>query len=543
MDRQLFNHRSSQVLAIFRVLLATLFGFWVWFYLRQPVLDGEITYLLMAAYVAYALGLYLVARHAWWLDHHLALPAFVIDVTAYLAALHLTQATIFDFISPFITFFAFLMISAAVRWNQRILPVVAAVLAGSFLLAGLLLQLTGVEIDLTKFLMRFSYLGVLSLILMWFALNRSPFQVPRFARMAEAKSTSPHADALHYAMRVSGASGAALVWANEDEPRTKLHLAGALGLGSSDLPPGVTGESDAEHPMLFDTQHERTLVLNPEGKLFSNKRAAGLGLATHLAIPEGISVPLLGSTGSGQLVLTGITGLCRDDIMLGASIGREIAQGVDEGVREAMAREMAVTRVRTSLARDLHDSVAQSLAGTRFRLESLRELARDGKDILPQLDSMSDNLRLEQEQIREVIDQLRRNEPSTGHFDLAAEMRELAVFLAQHWQIEVEVDDTETAVIVPPAQGYEFQQILREAVANAARHGAAKHIGIRISLAGPGDIALVISDDGTGFRPDGGVAMPRSISERVAAMGGTMSVSSRIGDTHLELHIPAKANP
>ena len=94
MNRQPFNHRSSQVLAVFRVMMAALFGVWVWFYLGQPVLGGELTYLIITAYVFYAMGMFAVARFDWWLDHRLALPAFVIDVCAYLAALHITQAAI-----------------------------------------------------------------------------------------------------------------------------------------------------------------------------------------------------------------------------------------------------------------------------------------------------------------------------------------------------------------------------------------------------------------------------------------------------------------
>ena len=118
MNFQPLKHRSSQVLALFRALLASLFGIWVWLYPEQPVFGGETTYLVILVYVAYAIGLFAVAKYDWWLDHRFALPSFVFDVTAYLAALHITQAAIFDFISPFITFFAFLMISAAVRWSS-----------------------------------------------------------------------------------------------------------------------------------------------------------------------------------------------------------------------------------------------------------------------------------------------------------------------------------------------------------------------------------------------------------------------------------------
>lgn len=540
MNRLPFKHRSSQVLALFRILLASLFGLWVWLYLEQPVFGGQATYLAILAYLAYGVGLYAVAKHDWWLDFHLALPTFVIDIMVYLAALQATQAATFDFISPFITFFAFLMVSAAVRWNHRILPFVAAVLGGSFLIAGLFLQSSGVDIDVVKFVMRCSYLGALSLILMWFALNRSPYQVPRLVRKPDA---TPYADALAFAMRTSGAAGAVLIWADNDNPRHLFHFSGDLSRHGVDQPQVTVDVSACDSPMLFDAARARTLKRNPDGRLAAGRLGAERALLCQLALVEGVMIPLRSSTGKGHLILSGIRDLCWDDIMIGNSIAREMEQGLDEEVRGALAREMAVNRVRTSLARDLHDSVAQSLAGTRYRLDSMREMVREGKDVLADLDSVSDGLRREQEQIRAVIDQLRRGDPSKGRFDLRVELSELARVLAENWQIEVVVADAGSPVAVPQALGYEFQQIMREAVANAVRHGAARHVDLKIDRAGSKGVNLVISDDGSGFGQSVNPALPRSISERVAAIGGTMALTSASSPTRIEITIPAKVEP
>jgi signal transduction histidine kinase len=72
---------------------------------------------------------------------------------------------------------------------------------------------------------------------------------------------------------------------------------------------------------------------------------------------------------------------------------------------------------------------------------------------------------------------------------------------------------------------------VREAVANAARHGQCNEV--YISLDHDGSILTVtIADNGIGFPRAGQLCQPRSITERVTALGGRVHIAEN-SDNHL----------
>ncbi|MFM7378324.1 MAG: histidine kinase [Erythrobacter sp.] len=106
-----------------------------------------------------------------------------------------------------------------------------------------------------------------------------------------------------------------------------------------------------------------------------------LPLADHFAIAEGLVIPLRSSSGRGLLILGCNPGLSIDDLAMAPAIAQEIAATLDRLLLSHISREVAVAQLRTTLARDLHDSVAQTLAGVRFRIEALRE-RRDERPVV-----------------------------------------------------------------------------------------------------------------------------------------------------------------
>ena len=72
-----------------------------------------------------------------------------------------------------------------------------------------------------------------------------------------------------------------------------------------------------------------------------------------------------------------------------------------------------------------------------------------------------------------------------------------------------------------------LRQLMREAVANAVRHGKATRVSATVE-AGEAGLSLVIADNGSGFADDKveAATKPWSLHERVQELGGTLSLYS-----------------
>lgn len=539
--RGIFEHRSSRVIAVGRIVLALMFGLWVSLDPEQPVRGGPASYLLLVAYIACACALAPIAWRDWWLDYRLTVPSFVLDSAVFLAAVYCTDGEGTGFVSAYFAFFTFLTLSAALRWNWRVTLGSAVAISVLYFAMVLLLRGDGSWEVPAKALRRSSYLVLVSLIVTWFALQRSGPRVGKFTLPPAARVISPYEGALAYAMRATGASGAVLAWESSEEPGCTIQVAGSLKDATRRLPPGELNVLAESSPSLFDRGRRRMLELDEDRGLSVQRDGSGPALAEMLGLSQGLTFPVEGTTGFGQIVLVGIPGLCRDHLHLGQGLAREIAHGIDDEEISALAREAAAVRLRGNIARDLHDSVAQSLAGAGFLLSSLRQQIKAGKDVLPQIESISESLHDEQAHIREIIARLRSDEVNPGTRNLGTELDRLANALSRHWQVEVRFQDSTEPLVIPSWLVFEIQQLMREGIANAVRHGAAHGIRVHTERA-PGGILLTIDDDGTGFGGED-APMPQSLAERVEALGGKMAVTSRGDGSMIAITLPLGGRP
>ncbi|MEO6511185.1 MAG: ATP-binding protein, partial [Nocardioides sp.] len=93
-------------------------------------------------------------------------------------------------------------------------------------------------------------------------------------------------------------------------------------------------------------------------------------------------------------------------------------------------------------------------------------------------------------------------------------------------------------VEAPPAVDAATYFVCSEAIANAVKHSAAT--GVIVTLgSGPGELVMEISDDGRGGAdPLGGTGL-QGLVDRVAALGGTLEVTSpHSGGTRLVAAFP-----
>jgi signal transduction histidine kinase len=115
----------------------------------------------------------------------------------------------------------------------------------------------------------------------------------------------------------------------------------------------------------------------------------------------------------------------------------------------------------------------------------------------------------------------------------------LAERLSQQWAIDCRIDAEEVNASIPVRLQLDLQQLLREAVANAVRHGSARRVEVGVAV-DDDRLELTVDDDGCGFAKANGevAAAPWSLKERVERANGSIRLASRPGSTRILISLP-----
>jgi signal transduction histidine kinase len=202
---------------------------------------------------------------------------------------------------------------------------------------------------------------------------------------------------------------------------------------------------------------------------------------------------------------------------------------------QAAEARAAVLEERRRVAREIHDGVAQELAFISTHMHGLAQRIDEDETTSEIMESVHRAL----DETRGAISALSRPVMEPLHVALARTADDVAMRL----EVGLELD-IDRHVTVPPAWEDALPRILREAMANAVRHGGAKTISVQLRDAD--GIWLRIIDDGEGFDPEG----PRSAAsygltgmrERTESLGGEFRLSSTPGvGTTIDVLLPPQA--
>lgn len=180
---------------------------------------------------------------------------------------------------------------------------------------------------------------------------------------------------------------------------------------------------------------------------------------------------------------------------------------------------------RRSMERDLHDGAQAQLIALRLRLGTIRALA-DAGDLASaseQLDVAADDVDAAVRTLRELARGLQP--PVLDQSGVAAALRSQLRALPA----AVSVSDEGLGRYRRPVESALYFACL-EAAHNAARHGGAGRIEVALADEGA-SVSFRVSDDGAGFDPGRATTGTglSNIADRLAALGGSSAVESRIG--------------
>ncbi|MCC2031220.1 sensor histidine kinase [Microbacterium allomyrinae] len=213
---------------------------------------------------------------------------------------------------------------------------------------------------------------------------------------------------------------------------------------------------------------------------------------------------------------------------------------------EALSRDRGAAEERERLARDIHDTLAQTLAGLVIFAERAGRQSRDG-----QADAAATTIATVEQVARDALAETRAlvartaAVPSEPAFAAAVE-RLVERFRAQADVGQTAVDITLDAEIAEGALDRDAQVVLlrclQEALSNIAKHAGARRVAVRVLVEPDRAVRLDVSDDGDGFDPSEpatGFGLD-GMRERVALAGGRLDVDSARGrGTSLHVSLPA----
>ncbi|MFC4293533.1 sensor histidine kinase [Novosphingobium tardum] len=530
---------SSRIVATFRVAMVLILAAAIWFDPAKPLRFDSLPGVIFLAYGVWAVWLLAVALTDWWLEYRISRTALVVDIAASTFAFVLTNSSGRNLSSAFLAFFVYLLIAGTTQrgWRGAFGAGLAAV--GALVFVSTAMIFAGVHLDLGRIGQRVGYMLVMTALVVWYAGSHASIVLRPFVAGRVIGLDPPLADVLRYALRNAGARRGLIAWtpANARHPTVVTHDGRPWrgdGVPDEVLPAAPGAEVEAT---LFNRPREVILQLCDEGRLEGYSGARAFGDAWVFDIDEGVLVPLSATTGRGTLLLGDLRLASRDVLPIGREIGREVGAALDRHAYSHLAHQDNLERVRDAIARDLHDSVAQSLAGASFRIEAARGKIREGEDPDAELLALKNALRAEQTHIRVVIDRLRSGGDLPARADLRRSLDEVLAEAGMQWQLEACLVGDPGAVFARADPLHEIRQIVREAVANAARHAGARKVEVSLE-GGSGTLHMRIADDGQNAVGAPRAIRPRSICERVDALDGSITALRGRKGTTLHIDIP-----
>jgi len=251
-------------------------------------------------------------------------------------------------------------------------------------------------------------------------------------------------------------------------------------------------------------------------------------------IAQVISIPLTAKgklVGAIQVGTTEPRDFAAEELAFLAAIGQQVGLAVENARLYEQAEQSAAMTERNRLARELHDSVTQSLYSVTLYAEAAARLLTTGNagQAAEHLRAVRDTAQEALREMRLLIFELRP--PALEETGLAAALqaRLKAVEARGGLQADMRVEGEEQ---LPLQLQQELYNIAREALNNAMKHAYAQHVRVRLQYRDDATV-LEVTDDGAGFDlaagQEGGGQGIAGMNERVQRIGGRLQIETAAG--------------
>jgi two-component system sensor histidine kinase DevS len=233
------------------------------------------------------------------------------------------------------------------------------------------------------------------------------------------------------------------------------------------------------------------------------------------------------------------------DIQLLSAVSNWAGLAMENARLHQNARRLAVLEERERIGMDLHDGIIQSIYGVGLSMENIfHSLSEETPQVKTRIKHAIDDLNQTIRDIRAYILDLRPRQMNNenmldGLKRLAAEYRANTLASATVNGAKAKLDD------LPQTHSMALFHLCQEALANVAKHAAAKRVSVNVWTTDE-RVVMEVRDNGKGFDPD---KMSKSIGHglanmqtRVRAVGGEVDISSAPGEgTTILAWVPRRA--
>ena len=322
------------------------------------------------------------------------------------------------------------------------------------------------------------------------------------------------------ARELSAADLAVVALPDRDEDRLVIEYAD--GDGADDVSGLVLPLGESLSGQVYETGQREVIA-----DFAADERAAAAARSAMSHIGPAVLFPL-GAPGNVRGVFTigrrrGSTSFPQAAVDVVASFAAQAGIALELADRRRDAERLLVFEDRDRIARDLHDQVIQRLYAAGLALQGMAPLAPTPaaaariEHIVGDLDQAIADIRTA---IFSLHERSRNATPSLrARIVVIAEEMTAILGFAPAVRLGGGLDDNVTT-----GQAEHLLAVLREGLSNAARHASASQV--EVSAEAEGELRLRITDNGIGIAGGGRRSGLANMSERAAALGGTLVVAA-----------------
>ena len=221
------------------------------------------------------------------------------------------------------------------------------------------------------------------------------------------------------------------------------------------------------------------------------------------------------------------------------TLRKDAEKEIIERIQKENLLSQSLQNIQLEIARDLHDTVGQSIGYLRMRLDYLNEThLQTGLDLQVEIGNMLNAANDAYDLVRGNLDLLQAG----GLGNLQTLFKEYATQVEDRSAFSIEVKSKGNSRYLSPNQVRQLFFVFREALSNTEKHAKAKNVTLDINWE-EDSVNISIADDGIGFMvediPNGSHYGLKFMKERIEKLYGNFSVhSKKYQGTTLDISVP-----